>query len=215
MKKGVSHIDWVISMGIFLIAVISIFVYLKPFSRELYVGEDLTDIVKDKFNEEVNWVIKELPLFVESCTLEQGESFSVVLTFENGWKNLDGQSSFTTTVSGRHILYLHNLDSSKEFKVSLGITPLHCQDEVTLGVVENTVGISGELIDTLKNRGYKTLRESWNFPPGRDFAIFMDGERIIGIEPYQRANIYAEETKEFIVNKDGSLEEVLINFRVW
>ena len=221
MKRGIGHLDWVISMGIFLVAILSIFVYLKPFSTNLYGEENLVDVVKEKFNGETYWIIKRLPLFVGSCSLGQGEgrgrgrNLRAVLAFENGWKNLDEEASFTTDRAGIYILYLHNLDSNMEFDVSLEISPPRCRDEVSLGAVEDIIGISDELVTILGGRDYESLRNLWKFPPGKDFAIFIDQQEIIGGKPYQRANIYAEQSKAFVVSKDGNLREVIVSFRVW
>lgn len=212
MKRGFSHLDWVLSMGIFLVAILSIFIYIKPFSTNLYGDRDLVDIVKEKFNEEAYWTIKKLPLFVESCSLGV---FNVALAFENGWKTLDERTSFTTDKVGKYIIYLHNLNRNKEFAVNLGVNPSYCGDKVSLGIVENTIGISDELVSILSGADYNSLRELWRFPPGKDFAIFIDQQKIIGGKPYQRANIYAEQSREFAVSKDGNLREVIISFRVW
>src|SRR3989344_8016480 len=214
MKRGFSHLDWVISMGIFLVAILSIFVYIRPFSTNIYGAEDLVDLVKEKFNEEAYWTIKKLPLFVESCSAVGGE-FRVELAFENDWRTLEGETSFTTDRAGTHILYLHNLDSNKTFAVNLGVSPSNCEDKARLGVVENTIGISDELVGILKGAGYDTLSNLWRFPPGKDFAIFIDQQKIIGKEPHQKANIYAEQIRDFAVSKDGNLREVIISFRVW
>ena len=88
-------------------------------------------------------------------------------------------------------------------------------DEVSLGVVEDTTGISDELVSILSGADYDSLRNLWKFPPGKDFVIFINQQEIIGGKPYQRANIYAEQIRDFVVSKDGNLREVVISFRVW
>jgi len=203
MKRGATHLDWAISMGIFLVALISIFIYLRPLSQADYSGGDLVDIVKEKFSEDAYWVVKELPLFVEPGCVLGGEEFSVDLVFQNGWRDVENKGSITVREIADNYTYLHNLDSSQKFDVTLVVNPIHCEEKVSLGVVENTVGISDELLDILDNKKYSDLRTQWNFPPGRDFAIFVDDEEIIGGEPSQRANIFAEQSKEFIVSEDG------------
>ena len=215
MKRGFSHLDWAISMGIFLVAILSIFIYIKPFSTDIYEGDDLVGIIKEKFNEEAYWTIKKLPLFVENCNLLSGGSFSVALAFENGWKTLDEKTSFTTAQAGTHIIYLHNLNKHKKFVVNLGVNPSYCMDKVSLGIVEETTGVSDDLVSILSGADYNTLRNLWKFPPGKDFAIFIDQKEIIGGKPYQRANVYAEQIRDFVVSKDGNLREAIISFRVW
>lgn len=45
MKKGATHVDWAISMGIFLIYVLLTFIFLKPTSQPAYSGDTLLDTV--------------------------------------------------------------------------------------------------------------------------------------------------------------------------
>jgi len=137
------------------------------------------------------------------------------LGFNNYWRDVENKGYIKVRKTGVNYTYLHNLDSNQKFDVTLSVNPIHCEDKVSLGVVENTVGISDGLLDTLKNEDYDNLKTRWKSPPGRDFAIFIDGEKIIGGEPSQRANIFAEQSKEFIVSEDGSLKETVISFRVW
>ena len=141
-------------------------------------------IIKEKFNEEAYWTIKKLSLFVGSCSSGQGRgqgrNAKVVLAFENEWKTLDEETSFTTDQTGIYTFYLHNLNRNKEFAVNLRVNPPPCMDEVSLGVVEDTTGISDELVSILSGADYDSLRNLWKFPPGKDFAIFIDQQEIIG-----------------------------------
>jgi len=211
MKKGANHLDWAISMGIFLLAVLSIFAFLKPFSINLYTGEELADIMQENFEDATFWTVKRLPLFVNSCT----KPFTVTASFGNGWKTMNDTSSYITSETRNHIIYLHNLDRKKELASSLSISPAECGNIAKFGVPENKIGISKELLTLLKNSDYEALRGSWKIPPGRDFAIFIDEAKLIGKDPDQRANVFAEQSKEFIVSKKGDLTEVTISYRVW
>ena len=66
-KKGDVHVDWIISMGIFIISTILLFVFLKPGAVP---PEDKTPILNhliNKFEANFTWEVKKIPLFVDEC----------------------------------------------------------------------------------------------------------------------------------------------------
>lgn len=69
-KKG-DHVDWAISMGIFLIYLVGLFILLRPGVTPVYKPEGLLQILENKFEEKVMWEVREIPLIVELC---KGES---------------------------------------------------------------------------------------------------------------------------------------------
>jgi len=64
MKKGVSHIDWVVSMGLFIVYVLILFIFIKPGYRPIDEGTILLKIVEDDFREDSYWNIDKVPLFI-------------------------------------------------------------------------------------------------------------------------------------------------------
>lgn len=50
-KKGAGHVDWTISIGIFIIFLLSILVFIKPVYKPAYESETLGEIIKDSFLE--------------------------------------------------------------------------------------------------------------------------------------------------------------------
>lgn len=67
MNKKASHVDWAISMGIFLVYIIGMFILLRPGVTPVHKPEGLLEILENKFNKEVMWEVREIPLFVEFC----------------------------------------------------------------------------------------------------------------------------------------------------
>lgn len=89
-KKG-SYVDWAVSMGIFLIYLIGLFILLRPGVTPIYKPEGLLQIVENKFMENVSWVVREIPLFVEKCKFcnVQGKSNpSIVKVSDASWNFL-------------------------------------------------------------------------------------------------------------------------------
>lgn len=66
-KRGVSHIDWVISMGIFIVYVILLIVFLKPGVSPINKPEGLITLLEQKFFEETTWVVRESVIDITNC----------------------------------------------------------------------------------------------------------------------------------------------------
>ncbi|MEW6063089.1 MAG: hypothetical protein AB1571_01830 [Nanoarchaeota archaeon] len=64
MKKGVSHIDWVVSMGLFIVYVLILFIFIKPGYRPIDEGKILLKIVENDFRDGFYWDIDKIPLFI-------------------------------------------------------------------------------------------------------------------------------------------------------
>lgn len=80
MNKQGSHADWAISMGIFLVYILILFIIIRPGVTPVYDEDVLLDLVEEKFSEEVKWIVKMTPLFVRTCKSdEKGEPSSITI----------------------------------------------------------------------------------------------------------------------------------------
>lgn len=89
-KKG-SHVDWAISIGIFLVYLIGLFILLRPGVTPVHKPEGLLNILEDRFNEEVMWEVREIPIILQKdCRGEFiGGSWygpSIELKVSDDWK---------------------------------------------------------------------------------------------------------------------------------
>ncbi len=66
--KGNIHTDWAISMGIFLVAILTLFIFLKPGVQPIYKETVLLDIIEQEFLSNTTWTVKQLPLFITTLT---------------------------------------------------------------------------------------------------------------------------------------------------
>lgn len=66
-KKGSEHVDWMVSMGIFLVALITIFLLLKPGLQKERNEDFLLNILEEKFTNDFFWNIKKVPLNIGVC----------------------------------------------------------------------------------------------------------------------------------------------------
>jgi len=81
-KKGAIHVDWVISMGLFLIYLITLFILIKPGSYVEYKPENLFTIVESNFIREVSTNIKEVQIVVEKCVQDGQQTTKITIEDE-------------------------------------------------------------------------------------------------------------------------------------
>ena len=61
-KKGITHLDWMISMAIFLLFLLPIFLFFKPGAEPAYHLDYLTSIIEEKFRDETYYSIERIPI---------------------------------------------------------------------------------------------------------------------------------------------------------
>jgi len=66
LKKGSMHIDWMISMGIFLMIFLAILLFFKPGSETAYQGDYLISLVESRLVKETYYAIERTPIAWDS-----------------------------------------------------------------------------------------------------------------------------------------------------
>ena len=66
-KKGAIHVDWAISMGLFLLYVVLLFILIKPGAEVEHKPENLFTIIENNFFPETSIIIKEVNFIVDRC----------------------------------------------------------------------------------------------------------------------------------------------------
>ncbi|MCH8014963.1 MAG: hypothetical protein IH823_09375, partial [Candidatus Dadabacteria bacterium] len=67
MKKATSHVEWILSMSLFLISIVFILILFRPSSPEVDKSGFL-DLLTNKFKEDFSTTFNALPVFVNTCT---------------------------------------------------------------------------------------------------------------------------------------------------
>ena len=67
-KRGLSYVDWTVSIGLFIIFTISIFILLGPAFKQDYSSDYLSSIIKDGIKENTSLELKRFPVFIRSET---------------------------------------------------------------------------------------------------------------------------------------------------
>lgn len=64
MKRGATHADWAVSLGIFLIYVLSLFLLIQPGVEPVFKNENLIKVVEDSFFEDVTREVQKIPIII-------------------------------------------------------------------------------------------------------------------------------------------------------
>jgi len=243
-KKGLDYIDWTLSMGLFLIVVVALFVFLKPGVQPTYSGENLLNIIETKFMEETATELKQKPLFVKKLKDKYGSSLEAKINVKitNKWqfKKIEPATSkgFDIIFNNKKIVLDCNaIDCTQKFTLKLlpvgqqqeePIVEIKCiPDDPTycdalLGATETFEGVSNTLINKIKEKEYKTLKKEWKYPEQEEFAIYIKAPPIYseslkligGEEAGPQTNIFVKELKYWII-KGTTRYPATISIRVW
>jgi hypothetical protein len=242
-KKGLNYIDWVISLGTFLIAVIAIFVFLRPGSQDVTGAENLAVLVESNFLEETTWTMKQAPLFVKRLVDTYRDENNVPrpaeveMRISSDWAlNMDSVSSGDVLITGgagqytvkctrglctdtTFMLTYYPSDRSHTDLSQLRVecTPNDKDDcNVEIGASEDITGISVNQLNTFKNKDYEQLKESWSFPANKEFVVYVDNLKVTkGPDAYEQSNVLVREVHAHKVLSTGERVPVVVNIRVW
>ena len=198
MKKGAIHVDWVISIGIFLTYIAILMLYVKPGQIPAYKDSDLIQIISNKFEEETTWTIKEVPVYVANCNTGAGGAgvgprikvwieekstdwdpqIKLIIDEENSVYEFNNKIPYSPKKSDPELINL-------ELKKQPGSTT--CNPE-NIGTPEDLTGINKDncfpgnppnsgCVEKLKNNNeqdYKNLKDDWKIPKQKDFEIVIE-----------------------------------------
>ncbi|HLC71989.1 MAG TPA: hypothetical protein VJH37_00235 [Candidatus Nanoarchaeia archaeon] len=239
-KKGLDYIDWSISMGMFIIAVTALFVFLKPGAHPESDQETLVKIVEKNFLEQAQWFIHETPLYVKHFQDLYGTGQQALIHVR-----AEGNIRFSAVRPASHGRYELITQTPRQLTFNCNIAPCDDSNFTIIGTTErmsDTIDLEYECIpanqpltctailgatityeglqqaeiNTLSTANYNTIRSSWMYPLQKEFAIYQDGNKIIGgQEPVQQGNIFVKELKMQVINAQGVKTPTVINIKVW
>ncbi|MDD5254056.1 MAG: hypothetical protein PHG05_03040 [Candidatus Nanoarchaeia archaeon] len=119
MKKGDSHADWAISMGLFLVAIMLLLMILKPGFNPEHKVDVLSNIIEEGFKENVSMGIQRIPIYVKVLT-ESIKSGTYVLDFTIENFPVDDDNRFFTILDRRNeILNQFSINGGKNKEIRL------------------------------------------------------------------------------------------------
>lgn len=274
MKKGATHADWAISLGLFLVYILTMFMILQPGVQPVYVEEQLLDVVKVGLDEKASFVLAKTPLIIDTSKgVFEGEGDYTIevtgtLPFENGGNKAavfteDGEyidESLIDKESGKLSFVGHIVPGVNRFWVYEirypedgqeaytydnsfpvpALEPKITDDKgnftYTFGSPEVLRGFDmASLDENVFNHGilceneehYTTLKARFNFPENKEFTIYYVGkstpryaeEDVMDIcdiaEPFEQASVFTQEWATNSLDKEGKMQPMRINIKVW
>jgi len=240
MKKGLSSVDWIISLGIFLIYVIVIFIIFKPSIAEEYPKEYLTSILRENLQKDAYWqTFEKTPVFIDSSVsgdfqiqilypFSVEEENTLILDASGSQIPFDvitGSPTDTlaldlSLVQGKQIIYIIHSESAYSTTQPSFLLLSSDSYSIQYGVSEHTSGFSSEKLNSLPS--YETLKQQWNYPMYKEFSITIknaitDTELFIfGLtEIPEDKRIDALYLNDILLNDNGDITPLLIIFKAW
>ncbi|GEM_PF-2955480 len=203
MKKGLTYIDVAISVGIFVIYALFLFITFRPAIQEEYDDDYLISIVQTNFIRDTYWSQSRIPIAITPADDVSGKA--VTITFPFTWrensvyltnsegveKNIEITSSSLTIESigawtppdKKQFFAYHSDEFSYYAHTSLMGDRMTISDElVFIGVAEINQGIQRfsqsiqdkDKFSLLLETPYEELKEKWNYPKKKDFFIDIE-----------------------------------------
>ncbi|MBU2638801.1 MAG: hypothetical protein KJ955_07545 [Nanoarchaeota archaeon] len=69
-KSGASHADWAISLGIFLVYILSMLMIIQPGAQPIYKEDRLLKIAKDNYKNSTSYSFYKTPLIIDTADLD-------------------------------------------------------------------------------------------------------------------------------------------------
>ena len=235
-KRGMDYIDWTLSIGIFIVAVIALFAFLKPGLKPEYEADNLINIVETNLLNNITWKVKSTPLFITNLQAVYGpaaQPVTIHITLTGPWKFktiLPLMSDMSYSISNTavninclapvcqnkllNIVYTPNAPGFSSLSLSCNVNnTAACDSE--LGATEEYYGIRQSYLNNLQNLDYEDVKESWNYPEQKEFVIYKDNHKILGPDPASESSVFVKELKLMIVEDPDNRVPVTLSIRVW
>ena len=243
-KKGLSYIDWSISIGIFVIFVLVLFILVVPSLDRKLDESYLITLAENGIKGETYYEILSLPLFIDSNSMNnikisvdlpdypvRNNGDSIVVTNEDFIEiNSDSSINFgpvtlNNGVNQFNVLYLIGEIYSSSSPTGSVVT---CGNEVgcTFGIEEKLIGFSKSKLDILfqdscaNYENYIEFKNDMSYPEQKEISIVISNENLILYnctfkDPESLDAVYALTWKDKILNVNGNLEKVNVLVKTW
>lgn len=240
-RKGLSYVDWVISLGTFLIAILLIFILIKPQFEPKVGKENLVQNVEDFFYSSTEWSVAETPVIVKRLidqydTGSGYEQARVRIWYDSGiaYRMIVPDNSPLETFEGTPIIIHCSAGLCLDEELSITSFPsdplmngnydppkLICSPDdkilcdATLGTTLVTKGLSWPKFNNLKSKGYAFMKEEMKLPDQVDFEIHAGSEAMFNKMPPSTGNVYVKEREYWWLTDENERTPVKVRIEVW
>jgi hypothetical protein len=234
-KKGnSSHIDWVISLGIFIVYILLLLTWIKPSYQPAFEQDVLLNIIQRGIEKDNEVAVGKAYLKLDSCSGDGKSTFSLDLPGINIGnfkivKVSDGSEvgysgKATVQAVGTKEYWIINSANFNNYGSNsgplTGLPDVSCTPIIGENILKK--GLSGFTFPVFKPI-------DWGFPDTRDLKIIIDdlkgniicydkdgSKNCDDIEPDNNAVVYSREWRtNVITDNEGNFEPILINILVW
>jgi len=248
-KKGDVHIDWVISIAIFLTYIIILLAFIKPSYKPSFEGDVLVKMVKDSFYNEAGWNVNKILLSFD-CDNGGVYDFSLkdyIPDITSKFKIINAKTGNPAEYTGSLRIKLFNKDDKfwVFYNEIEGYSEVADPGDKTQGMkcenpLEFSIGAGNPIVfNGLSKRRMDELNVvdiEDKFPEFRQFKISVlssNGELkdsycyVKGRQgklgknecdqtiPPADVVVYGVNLGDAILDRDGNLEQVILNIQVW
>ncbi len=248
-KRGNVHIDWVISIAIFLTYIIILLAFIKPSYKPSFEGDVLVNLAKNSFHDEAEWEVNKTLL---SFDCDNGGTYSFNLVdyipdITGKFKVVNAETGNLAKYSGSLKLYLFDgkeklwvfyndlegypdpqdpgetspqmeCESPPDYSIGAG-NPIVFKgiserklDNLDISKIENKFPAFRQFkIQVLNSNG--ELNDSYCYVKGR--AGKLSKNECDQTIPPADLTVYGVNLGDAILDKDGNLEQVILNIQVW
>ena len=115
-KKGLSHVDWAMSLAIFLLYLAWFFIFVKPLFGPSQNMDVLLNILQDGFEDEVFQDVSRIRVFVAGSTSNAYEP--IIIPFDHSWPAAQmSHSADYFELDSDKMFFLANLSNSTMFSI--------------------------------------------------------------------------------------------------
>ncbi len=101
-KRGATHADWAISLGLFLIYILSMFMILQPGVQPIYKEEQLIKNLKQEITDKTEFVLSQTPLIITTDDLAGAGTYEITIDAPLPFEK-DGTKAAIFTEDGTYI----------------------------------------------------------------------------------------------------------------
>jgi hypothetical protein len=158
-KRASSQIDWVISLGIFLLYLAWFFVYVRGLAQPAQTTDTLLSSLRESFIQNTTWTTAVMPLFVRSNT---SGNEPIITDFRMGWTNFSFSDNSYFELRGSKMFFIKDLKqgvntyylakSDDSYPAAQGDFEMYATDELA---TVNSQFFTAEIEDSLVSKvGY-------------------------------------------------------------
>lgn len=197
-KKGLTYVDWSISIGLFIIYLLVLFITFRPAVRDEYSSDHLTSMVEKNLREDVYQTMVRFPVYVDTVGVGPGTYKVTLDNIDIGWDPsqtflVDDEFQLVSFYlnepdlridnqfeGGTNLFWLYHFDESYGLSSYFDcVVGPGCYDissiSYAFGVQEEVKGFYEQNFTDI-NMDKLDLRDLWNYPEGRDFNVsFFNG----------------------------------------